>query len=108
MQVVAEQQIACTPEVAFDLMADARNEPEWNSQVSATELKSGEPIAAGSQFVIVNRGEAFDATILTYDRPGRSSSVPPDRSSWSSVTGSPCTTAARAWPRRMTSGRAVL
>jgi len=69
MQVVAEQRIACTPEVAFDLMADARNEPEWNSQVSRTELKTGEPIAAGSRFMIVNRGEAFDATISTYDRP---------------------------------------
>ncbi len=70
MRVVAEQQIACKAEVAFDLMADARNEPEWNSQVSRTELKSGEPIAAGSQFVIVNRGEPFDATIATYDPPG--------------------------------------
>ena len=70
MQVVVNQQIACAPEVAFDLMADVRNEPEWNSQVSRTELTSGEPIAAGSRFVIVNRGEAFDATISTYDRPG--------------------------------------
>jgi hypothetical protein len=70
MHVVVEQQIACTPEVAFDLMADVRNEPEWNSQVSRTELTSGEPIAAGSRFVIVNRGEAFDAIISTYDRPG--------------------------------------
>jgi len=69
MHVVVEQQIACMPEVAFDLMADIRNEPEWNSQVSRTELTSGEPIAAGSRFVIVNRGEAFDATISTYDRP---------------------------------------
>ena len=70
MHVVVEQQIACMPEVAFDLMADIRNEPEWNSQVSRTELTSGEPIAAGSRFVIVNRGEPFDATISTYDRPG--------------------------------------
>lgn len=70
MQVTAEQQIACAPEVAFDLMADARKEPEWNSQVSSVELTSGEPIGAGSQFVIVNRGEAYDVTVSTYDRPG--------------------------------------
>src|SRR6476661_2525870 len=69
MHVVVEQQIACAPEVAFDLMADVRHEPEWNSQVSRTELTSGEPVAAGSRFVIVNRGEEFDATISTYDRP---------------------------------------
>jgi hypothetical protein len=69
VQVAAEQQIACAPEVAFDLIADARNEPEWNRQVSRTELTSGEPIGAGSRFVIVNRGEEFDATISTYDRP---------------------------------------
>lgn len=85
MQVVVNQQIACAPEVAFDLMADVRHEPEWNSQVSRAELTSGEPIAAGSRFVIVNRGEAFDATISTYDRPGGSRSVPPDRSSSSSA-----------------------
>ena len=70
MQVAAEQQIACAPEVAFDLMADARKEPGWNSQVSRVELTSGEPIGVGSQFVIVNRGEAFNVTISTYDRPG--------------------------------------
>lgn len=69
MRVAAEQQIAYPPELAFDLMADARNEPEWNSQISRTELKSGEPIGLGSEFEIVNRGEAFRATIATYDRP---------------------------------------
>ena len=95
MRVVAEQQIACKAEVAFDLMADARNEPEWNSQVSRTELKSGEPITAGSQFVIVNRGEPFDATIATYDPPGRSSSARPGRSSSSSSMRSRPATAAR-------------
>jgi hypothetical protein len=83
MHVVAERQIACAPEVAFDLMADVRNEPGWNSQVSRTELKSGESIAAVSPFVIVNRGEAFDATISTHDRGG-SSSTPAGRSNSSS------------------------
>ena len=69
VQVTVEQQIACAPEAAFDLIADARHEPEWNSQVSSTELRSREPIGAGSQFTIVNRGEAFDAVIAAHDRP---------------------------------------
>ena len=68
MRVPANQQIACPPAVAFDLIADARREPEWNSEVSGAELTSGEPIGAGSRFVIVIRGEAYDTTIATYDR----------------------------------------
>ena len=42
----------------FDLMADSRNEPRWNSQVSTTELVSDEPVAQGSEFTTVNRGRA--------------------------------------------------
>src|SRR5262249_41624329 len=69
MEFTVEQHIRCTPEHAFDLMADARNEPRWNSQVSRTELRSDEPIGPGSQFVIVNRGQEYDTAISTYDRP---------------------------------------
>ena len=69
MQVAAHLQIACAPGVAFELMADARREPEWNSEVSRAELRSGEPVEAGSQFEIVNRGEAYDVTVATYERP---------------------------------------
>jgi hypothetical protein len=69
VRVAAEQQIECSPEAAFDLMADASGEPEWNGNVSRAELRSGEPIGAGAQFFIVNRGEEYDLTITTYDRP---------------------------------------
>jgi hypothetical protein len=69
MRVAVEQQIECSPEAAFDLMADASGEPEWNSTVSRAERRDGEPIGAGTQFVIVNRGEDYDVTITTYDRP---------------------------------------
>jgi Polyketide cyclase / dehydrase and lipid transport len=69
MEFTIEQHIRCTPERAFDLMADARNEPRWNSQVSRTELRSDEPIGLGSRFVIVNRGQAYDTVIATYERP---------------------------------------
>jgi len=50
----------------FDLMADARNEPRWNSQVSATDLVSDEPVGAGSRFTTVNRGQSYDVLITTY------------------------------------------
>jgi hypothetical protein len=69
MRVAAEQQIGCSLEVAFDLMADASREPEWNSTVSRVELRTGGPVGAGAQFVIVNRGEEYDVTITTYERP---------------------------------------
>jgi Polyketide cyclase / dehydrase and lipid transport len=61
--------VAAPPELVFDLMADARNEPAWNSQVSETDLTSAEPIGAGSTFRTVNRGREYVATITEYDRP---------------------------------------
>lgn len=66
---VVRNEIAAAPEKAFDLMADARNEPAWNSQVSRSELLSGEPVGPGSRFLTVNRGRDYEATISTYERP---------------------------------------
>lgn len=71
MEFTVEQQIGCTPERAFDLMADARNETSWNSAVSRSELQSGEPVGEGSRFLTVNRGREYDATIATYERPSK-------------------------------------
>lgn len=53
----------------FDLMADSRNEPRWNSQVSSTELVTAGPVAEGSVFTTVNRGRTFEATLSEYQRP---------------------------------------
>jgi hypothetical protein len=50
-------------------MADTRNEPTWNSQASAAELASGEPIGQGTEFTTVNRGQTYRATLVEYDRP---------------------------------------
>ena len=69
MIVDAEVSIARPRAEVFDLMADARNETAWNSQVTSSELVSDEPIGEGSQFVTVNRGQRYDATITTYDPP---------------------------------------
>jgi hypothetical protein len=69
MIVDVEVEIARPRQQVFDLMADARNEPTWNSQVSRTELRSGEPIGLGSEFLTTNRGQDYVATITTYDVP---------------------------------------
>jgi Polyketide cyclase / dehydrase and lipid transport len=65
----ASVKIDCPRERAFDLMADARNEIRWNSAVSRSELLSGEPISAGSRFLTVNRGQEYEATIVSFERP---------------------------------------
>ena len=53
----------------FDAMADVRNEPAWNTQVTEAEPLTGEPIARGNQFRTVNRGQTYTATITEHDRP---------------------------------------
>jgi hypothetical protein len=63
--------VPVAPEVAFDAMADARNETKWNSKVTRSELVSSEPIGQGSRFRTVNRGQTYDATITDYERPSR-------------------------------------
>ena len=69
MRVAATATVESRPETVFDAMADARNEPRWNSRVSSAALRSGEPIGLGSKFAIVNGGTSYDVTITTYDRP---------------------------------------
>ncbi len=71
MEFSAESDIARPAEEVFDRMADARNEPSWNSQVSRSDLVSDGEVGPGSRFVTVNRGKPYDATITTYERPGR-------------------------------------
>jgi carbon monoxide dehydrogenase subunit G len=71
MEFSAESDIARPPEEVFDRMADARNESSWNSQVSRSDLVSDGEVGPGSRFVTVNRGKPYDATITTYERPGR-------------------------------------
>ena len=71
MRATGTIHIACPPEQVFDLMADARNETKWNGRVSRAELTSGEPIGAGSRFVIVNSGSEYDTVLTVYERPSR-------------------------------------
>ena len=69
MKFTVESDIARPPTEVFERMADARNEPSWNSQVSRSALVSDLPIGLGTQFVTVNRGKPYDATIATYREP---------------------------------------
>ena len=71
MRVNATTRIACPPESVFDMLADLRNDGQWNSRVSRAELRSPEHIGLGSRFAIVNGGTAYDVTITSYDRPSR-------------------------------------
>jgi hypothetical protein len=69
VQANAASDIDRRPDEVFDLMADVRNETEWNSQVTRAELTSGLPIALDSHFLTVNRGQEYTATITEYDKP---------------------------------------
>lgn len=55
----------------FDLMADARNELQWNASVSRVELLTDEPVGEGSQFVVEDRRGEHEVAITLFDRPGR-------------------------------------
>ena len=69
MRAAERIQIRCSPEHAFDTLADMRNETQWNSGVSVAELRTGEPIAQGSRFHIVNNGTPYDVIVQNYERP---------------------------------------
>jgi uncharacterized protein YndB with AHSA1/START domain len=71
VRVTATTRIDCPPENVFDMLADLRNDRQWNSRVSRAELRSPEPIEVGSRFAVVNGGTAYDVTITSYDRPSR-------------------------------------
>ncbi len=71
MRVTTTTRIDAPPEQVFDTLADLRNDPEWNSRMTSAELRSPEPVGAGSQFAIVNGGSSYDVTVATHDRPSR-------------------------------------
>jgi uncharacterized protein YndB with AHSA1/START domain len=71
VRVTARTGIARSPEQVFDLLADLRNETQWNHRVTSAELRSAEPVELGSRFAIVNGGTSYDVTITTHDRPSR-------------------------------------
>src|SRR5689334_19351046 len=71
MRVRTTTRIDASPERVFDILADLRNDPEWNSRITSAELRSSEPVGPGSQFAIVNGGSPYEVTVATHDRPSR-------------------------------------
>ena len=73
MTFIEDLFIDCPPATAFDAMADARNETEWNDDVSRSDLMSDEPVRLGSRFVTFHGRPLgqIESTITTFDRPER-------------------------------------
>lgn len=73
MTITEDIHIDCPPAIAFDLMADVRNETQWNGDVSRAEMSTDGPVGLGSRFVTVHGpplGE-IESTITTFERPER-------------------------------------
>lgn len=73
MTFTEDLHIDCPPATAFDVMADVRNETQWNDGVSKAELTTDEPIGRGSRFV-TEHGRPLgqiESTITVFDRPER-------------------------------------
>ena len=51
MTFTEDLRIDCAPSTAFDLLADVRNETQWNDGVSQADLMTDEPVGLGSKFV---------------------------------------------------------
>jgi uncharacterized membrane protein len=67
--VDADVQVALPRQRVFDLMADARNEPTWNSHMSRQDLVSPGPVGAASEFATVYRGQQYAVTFARYEPP---------------------------------------
>lgn len=66
-----ELRVSAASTTVFDLLADARNEVQWNEGVSQAGLVTAEPIGQGSQFVVEDKRGRHDVEITVFDRPER-------------------------------------
>ncbi len=73
MTITEDLHIECPPEIAFDVMADARNETKWNADVSRAEMTTDGPVGLGSRFITVHGAPLGDieSTSTTFARPER-------------------------------------
>ena len=88
-RITGEVTIEAPVEEVFDLVADERNEPRYNSRIVRAEKVSDGPVGRGARFVaepkgMGSRGE-MTLEILDYDRPHRLHNVV--RSSYLQVDG---------------------
>lgn len=71
MEFSEDLHIECPAAIAFDVIADVRNETQWNAGVKRAELTTAEPIGEGSVFV-TDHGRPLgriESTITVFDRP---------------------------------------
>jgi uncharacterized protein YndB with AHSA1/START domain len=77
--IEGEITIARPPEDVFDFVADERNEPRFNPQMSSAEQLTPDPIGPGTRFraQVTSRGRPLDMVIeyTAYERPRRLSSL---------------------------------
>jgi Polyketide cyclase / dehydrase and lipid transport len=69
MQFREQQHLPVLHHVAFDLLADLRNQARWSGAPIESELLTTEPVGPGSRFRAVHGGRTYEATITHYDRP---------------------------------------
>lgn len=72
MQLQSEQIIGCPPEEVFDVLADARNEVQWNEWAKRVDKISEGPIGLGTRFsaTVQNMGR-IEFELAEYQRPSR-------------------------------------
>jgi len=67
--------IARSREIVFDVVADERNEPSFNSRMKRVELLTEEPIGPGSRFAATASSSRRDAEMIieytSVERPAR-------------------------------------
>jgi uncharacterized protein YndB with AHSA1/START domain len=73
--IAGEVTIGAPVDEVFDMVADERNEPRYNSRIVRADKVSEGPVGAGSRFVaepksMGSKGE-MTLTIVEYDRPHR-------------------------------------
>jgi len=66
-----EMHIDSPSTTVFDLLADVRNEMQWNEGVSRVELLSDEPIGQGSRSLVEDRRGEHEVAITVFERPER-------------------------------------
>lgn len=74
-RITGEVTIEAPVEEVFDLVADERNEPRYNSRIARADKVSEGPVGAGARFVAEPRGMGarggMTLSIVEYDRPHR-------------------------------------
>lgn len=64
--------VVCRPEVAFDFLADLRNEVQWNPRAVRVEKLADAGIGLGNRFRGIYQAVGWvDTELVEYDRPHR-------------------------------------